>query len=97
MDYSFDIKNNLFVSKYFNWIVELVGGSVPMLHINKEYSNGEDDQVYVKANSSTNVQTPPPLLTFGRTQVVITVECGGEPVATKTVNGFALFFYIFVY
>ena len=88
---SVELKNKLLVSKYVDWTIKLIGGSIPGFHIFKSH-NGT---ILVKANSTETVTTSP-FLALGRVKVKVTAEAAGEPAVTKTADAFALFFYVII-
>jgi len=86
-----DIKNVGEISKYVDWRIELVGGTFPGFHINKEFNGTE----YIKTGE-TNTVTTSQVFALGRFKIQVMATCGGEPTATKTVDGFILFFYVVI-
>jgi len=88
---SFPITNDGDISKDVYWTVELVGGTFPGFHVNK-FFNGT---VFVKAGE-TELVSIPAMLALGKADIVVTAECGTEPVITESAEAFILFFYVMI-
>lgn len=86
------IQNHGDISKYVNWSVELVGGTFPGFHLNKQF---KDTDLYIAAGTAQTI-TVSPVLGLGNFKITVTVDCSGSPVATKTIDGKLLFFYTLI-
>ena len=86
------IENIGTISKDVTWKLEATGGVIPGFHIN-EVATGTIEPL--DPGESQTVRLPA-FLGLGGFKLTVTTECPGGPVVTKTVNGFCLFFYVFI-
>ncbi|MFH1101588.1 MAG: C25 family cysteine peptidase [Methanobacteriota archaeon] len=83
------IQNTLPASKYVEYSLEIIGGSLPGFHVNK-YMNGT---IFLSTGTSEQIHTKP-FFALGRTKIVLTIKSADKLLTTKTIEGFTLFFYI---
>ena len=84
------ITNSGSISKQINYTIDVLGGSFPGLHIKRHWN---DDDILLKPGASYSMRTGP-FFCLGSVDIVVTAECDGDPVISKTVEGFVFFFYV---
>jgi hypothetical protein len=86
------IRNIGDITKDVEWNVEAVGGTIPGFHFKH---STEGSVLAVKPGESFTMSTGA-MFGLGNFKFMVTAECGGEPIQQKTIDGFILFFYIFI-
>ena len=84
------ITNDGSISKQINYTIDVLGGSFPGLHIKRHWN---DSKILLKPGGSYTMKTGI-FLCLGSVDIIVTAECYGDPVITKTVEGFVFFFYV---
>jgi len=77
-------------AKDVNWTVELIGGTFPGFHINKQF---EGELQALQADEEETITTGM-VFALGQFKIKITARCAGEPVIEETVDAKILFFYV---
>jgi hypothetical protein len=93
MGVTMNLRNHLNETKpgrYIDWTMDLVGGTFPGFHINKQLS-GTD---YLEAGGSTIITQP--VFALGKFNIEVTVQATGEPVITEEAEALVLFFYVII-
>ena len=85
------IENTLAPSKYVDYKIEIAGGSLSGLHVNKVF-NGT---IFIESRTTATITTPT-FFALGRVKITVTAECAGEPPVTKTFDAFTIFFYTLI-
>ena len=83
-------KNESLPGNFVNWEISLVGGTFPGFHMNKHFSGRE----FIEAGATEIITVS--MFALGRLKITATIKCAGEPTVTKTVDAFALFFYVII-